>query len=228
MKFLVEVEKISNYIHSTTLKNTIKKESLTENEKTFLDVSLVEYKELRNELRDVMSRQNTVLLSAIAQFATLIGLALNIFSAESSSNKENLVASILCVLIPIVTMLLGIIWIDLTYRQINIASYIYQFEKQAIEMLHFSTSEQLSRKVLFWEHHIHNLEEKRFFKGGNIWSYLCSLCIYFLSSIGSFALGCFIIGWKRWYMVTIGFFIAYVVFVCVYITNIYKTYKNKK
>lgn len=201
---------------------------MTENEKTFLDISLVEYKELRNELRDVMSRQNTVLLSTIAQFATLIGLALNIFSSESSPNKENLVASILCVLIPIVTMLLGIIWIDLTYRQINMASYIYQIEKQANEMLCFSTSENLSRKVLFWEHHIQNLEEKRLIKGGNIWSYLCSMCIYFLSSVGSFALGCFIIGWKRWYMVTIGSFVAFVVVVCVYITNIYKRYRSKK
>lgn len=228
MKFLIEVEKISDCIHESTINDTIKKECLSENEKTFLDISLVEYKELRTELRDVMSRQNTILLSSIAQFATLIGLALTIFSSDTASNKENLVASILCLLIPIVTMLLGIIWIDLTYRQINMASYIYQIEKQAIEMLHLSTGEHLSRTVLFWEHHIHNLEEKRLFKGGNIWSYLCSLSLYVLATIGSFVLGWLLIGWKLWYIIAIIFFFAYALFIYVYIVNIYDTYKNKQ
>lgn len=227
MKILVKSNKNIGDIPDKSINDSITGANLTENQKTFLDISLVEYKELRTELREVIARQNSVLLSSIAQFATLMGLILGLLSADTPLNEETFAGTILCFLIPCITMILGIIWLDLAYRQINIGSYVYQIEKQAIEMLHLGSGENLARKVLFWEHHINNLEKKRFFTGGNIWSYLCSLFMYFFALIISLVLGIIFFGWQKWYIITFILFFIYLVCISVYIVNIYIAYKSK-
>lgn len=70
IKKLLKFFKLNNKIFDSELCK-LKENNLLENEKTFLDILLVQYQEIRTELREVISRQNSVLISSIVQFGTL-------------------------------------------------------------------------------------------------------------------------------------------------------------
>lgn len=196
--------------------------SIDDKQKLFIEVSLKEYQEIRTELREVIGRQNTVLFSSIAQFATLIGVGLAVLSTDFISDVMLWTSSIFGVLIPCITILLGVIWIDLAYRQIMMGSYIYSIETQVIQLLDLGESDTESRKVMFWEHYNRKREKVDFL------SYLCSMIVYLVLPILCFFVSWYSSGWK-WlnsYYITAMFFVVCFVFILLYSIYILEIYKN--
>ncbi|MBQ7897343.1 MAG: hypothetical protein IJ323_02855 [Clostridia bacterium] len=222
MKFIVEVEKISDFIPSVTINDTIKKKPLTDNEKAFLDISLKEYQEIRAELREVIARQNTVLFSSIAQFAALVSLGLTVLTTEYISNSILWASNIFGILIPCLTILLGVIWIDLAYRQITMGCYVYSIEVQVNQLIHCGGTESQPRQALFWEQYNHKKYKVDFI------SYLCSMMIYLVFPIMCFLIFLYITDGKFYtrYCITAVVFSICVLFIISYIVEICKIYKN--
>ncbi|MBE6733064.1 MAG: hypothetical protein E7561_03615 [Ruminococcaceae bacterium] len=212
------------------------KESLSNdeyaNEKFFVETSITEYKELRTELREVMSRQSSVLLSTITQFVALgsLGTAVLSVSEEIIKNSKLWVGGLFYFVIPCLTILLGIIWMDLAYRQVSIASYIYLIEEQIIDIIHNEDSDYLNRKVLYWEHFIDKKNKINPFTNINMWSYICSVIVYIVLPVALVLITCFndLCTWNNWYYITVAFFSIFIFFIIWYCIKMVKTYKEYK
>lgn len=226
MKFLIQLLE-QNDKCDKSIGNGLKQKCLKENEKVFIDVSLTEYKELRGELREVIARQNSVLLSSIAQFATLVGIGVAIISSEKALDLKMWIGNLFCVVIPCITLLLGIIWIDLAYRQIRTAAYIYKMENQINKLIHVDCCQAEDRKALFWEHYV----DKKLGENGNkrfeIISYACSVTTYLILPLLLFVVGLNLYGWQHTYLISLIVFVLSVWFIFKYIIGILREYMGK-
>lgn len=200
------------------------KRKLTDKRELFIEISMLEYQEIRTELREVIARQNTVLFSSIAQFATLVGLGMTIISLNLVRNVTLWSSIIFGTLIPCITILLGVIWVDLAYRQSMMGSYIYSLESRVNMLLSSKNSETKLKNAFFWEHY----NKKR--KKVDFLSYLCSLLFYLALPASCFIMNLYVFGWtwRKIYYITAVFFSVCVIFMLVYGAEILKLAKSKQ
>ncbi len=120
---------------------------LSEKSEKNIEVSLVEYSELRAELRDLMSRQTSILFLTITSLGVLFGFGVNILSGDNVSSE--LIACIFHVLIPCVSIFAGAHWIDHVYRVIELGGYVKAIEEQINSIIWDVGLGPAKRKALF-------------------------------------------------------------------------------
>lgn len=189
---------------------------MNEKTKEFINVSLTEYRELRSELRDIISRQFLIISLTITAISTLFG-----FYVEKTNNIVNS-EIIFALLIPCLSTFSGILWMDCIYRQVKIGTYISVVENKINEL--FSENEH---KALNWEHYADSEAKETFIKKINHFQYYFGLAFYLLMPMISFLYLLSII--KKWdftllcfLILSILMYIFFIIFIRLYLKSISK------
>lgn len=156
---------------------------MDEKAKEFINVSLTEYKELRSELRDIISRQFLIISLTITILGTLFG-----FSVEKTTNVE----LIFLLIIPCVSIFSGILWLDCIYRQVKMGTYISLIENKINKLFSYD-----NKNALNWEHYADAEANTSFIKKINHWGYYFGLAFYLLMPAVSFVYSICVI--KKWH-----------------------------
>jgi len=139
-----------------------------------IDIMLLEYTKLREEASSIMSSQFTILSLLASALGVLVGIGFNLFYeiSKTEMNRGNdLIGIIFMILIPGISVFLGILWLDRVYRQMQVRSYVHAREKEINELL--SAGEV---KALHWENWLaRELEGKTFLQKVNYYYYYASL-----------------------------------------------------
>ena len=99
----------------------------------FIDVALTEYSELRAELRDINSKQFTVISATFTILASLLTFGITLMSSQYEIDPK-FISAILYVIIPCFSMFSGILWLDYVCRQVKIGVYISSKWKSKIDL----------------------------------------------------------------------------------------------
>ncbi|MDQ0359455.1 hypothetical protein [Breznakia pachnodae] len=190
-----------------------------------LDSILAEYKEVKAESIHKLQIQITIISLYITIFGVLLTLGF----------QQHILSSIIhsmyfyCLIFPVISISISVIWIDQVYRQIKLSSYILLIEKKVNELL--GVNNNIDEAAMFWEQWLRNdREDKNFIH--NYSFYCICLGIFLLFPLVSWFCGYFIIGgeYNSLLMSSILFFGSYLIFICFiifYLLLIFKYHGNK-
>lgn len=126
---------------------------MTQDEKKMtVDSMLIEYGELRSEIRGCMQLQCTLL----TLFVTAIGIVFALlFKTDGNDITDGMtIQSVGVCLIPGISAFCGVLWLDQVFRQVRIGSYIYELEERVNRILKTQSTvrDHEYYPALYWEH----------------------------------------------------------------------------
>ncbi|MCL1808559.1 MAG: hypothetical protein FWG42_02200 [Clostridiales bacterium] len=156
--------------------------------------ALTEYQQLRAESRDMVQRQNTMLMFIITSLGVVLGIGVNMYigiSESKADQKAVMVACVFCLLIPGLMAFLGSLWLDNVYRMAKIAAYCSLLERKINGML--EAKNDAAGSAMYWEQWNYEGFKRLPFRG-NHYQYFIGLGLFMIGPPSSIAMGLFITG----------------------------------
>lgn len=115
-----------------------------------IDISLIEYQELQNERKEMISRQFLVISLTLTLLGTFLGFGMPNISNETTTNTLDIVPLFLFyIMIPGISSFFCALWIDSTYCTVKLESHILKIEHVIKENLIKCSDEKLLKNFLF-------------------------------------------------------------------------------
>lgn len=127
---------------------------------------LIEYAELRQEIRFFLQGQISVLTIYISISGVLLGLI-----AANTRTQDQLVAIVCFSLAPGVSAFFGVLFLDLVFRQRCLGHYIAQMEESLMQHIVMYSNFELPTNVLCWETNLEQ-DDHKFFAAKRLKYYL--------------------------------------------------------
>lgn len=188
----------------------------------FIDVALTEYSELRAELRDIISKQFTVISATFTILASLLTFGITLMSSQYEIDPK-FISAIFYVIIPCFSMFSGILWLDYVCRQVKIGAYISLIETKINKMFVSDKDiNNMEKCPLFWEHYADSEAHRHFLFKSNHWNYYFSMALYLGLPAVSICYLKFIENgkWYSWCYVTLFVALCFLIFLFGYLNII--------
>ena len=152
-------------------------EANNKNMELFINAKMAEYKEMRAEIRVNVQLQWTIMTVFFTIFGVLFTLVLKQYEAAEATVAQAQQTCIGFFLLPAISAVCGVLWLDQVHRQIRVGNYIYQLEEKINTLL--------MPQAIHWEHEVDRDNYRGAWKplNANLFNYYVTLAVFYLFPI---------------------------------------------
>lgn len=181
----------------------------------YIDVVLAEYHELREELRQKMQMQSTMMTLMVSAIGIVFGFSVNAYE-KSGQGAVRSMCFLFCLALPGAVMFCGIIWLDQVYRQTMISRYTAELEEKMNRVLGTAGSPETA--ALYWEQWLSAKHcSPHLFKRVNYYYYYICLGLFLTMPVAIAVFGLVAAGWE----VQVATFVEWLLLIVVYVTFLF-------